>query len=102
MKTAYNHDQLVVSKFGGTSMGDAACMLRSAEVSLKQGSKLVVVSATSGTTNDLIELATTAEKSSWEKASVIINKIKTRHEKIAADLELPESQLKIMNEIIFI
>jgi aspartate kinase len=100
MKTAYNQDQLVVSKFGGTSMGDAACMLRSAEVSLKQGSKLVVVSATSGTTNDLIELATTAEKSSWEKASVIINKIKTKHEKIATDLELPESQLKIMNDML--
>nr|BDT28435.1 lysine-sensitive aspartokinase 3 [Bacteriovorax sp. HI3] len=92
--------KLVVSKFGGTSMGDAGCMIRSAEVSLKQGSKMVVVSATSGTTNDLIELARTAEKSSWDKASVIITKIKNKHEKIARDLELPESELKIMNEML--
>lgn len=92
--------KLVVSKFGGTSMGDAGCMLRSAEVSLKQGSKMVVVSATSGTTNDLIELARTAEKSSWDKASLIITKIKNKHEKIALDLELPESEFKIMNEML--
>lgn len=92
--------KLVVSKFGGTSMGDAGCMLRSAEVSLKQSSKMVVVSATSGTTNDLIELARTAEKSSWDKASVIITKIKNKHEKIARDLELPESEFKIMNEML--
>ena len=79
MKKAYNDDLLVVSKFGGTSMGDAACMIRSAEVSLKQNSKLIVVSATSGTTNDLIELARTAEKSSWEKAQVLFTKIKNKH-----------------------
>ncbi len=94
------NNQLIVSKFGGTSMGDALCMIRSAEVSLKQGSKMVVVSATSGTTNDLIELARTAEKSSWEKAQLIIAKIKTKHEKIARDLELPETQMALMNEML--
>ncbi len=81
-------------------MGDAGCMLRSAAVSLKQGSKMVVVSATSGTTNDLIELARTAEKSTWDKASLIITKIKTKHEKIARDLELPENEQKLMNEML--
>ncbi|MBC7714307.1 MAG: lysine-sensitive aspartokinase 3 [Rhizobacter sp.] len=100
MKTAYNSNQLIVSKFGGTSMGDAQCMLRSANVALKQGSKIVVVSATSGTTNDLIELANTAEKSSWEKAQVIINKIKNKHHKIAADLELDKSSLLMMDEML--
>lgn len=100
MKQAYDHNSLVVSKFGGTSMGDAACMLRSAEVSLKQRSKMVVVSATSGTTNDLIELAKTAEKSSWDKATVILNKIKTKHDKIARDLELPEAEFKFMQEML--
>jgi aspartate kinase len=100
MKKAYNQDQLVVSKFGGTSMGDANCMLRSAEVSLKQGSKLIVVSATSGTTNDLIELARTAEQSTWEKAATIFSKIKTKHEKIAQDLELPAKDLAFMQEML--
>jgi aspartate kinase len=93
-------NQLIVSKFGGTSMGDAACMIRSAEVSLKQGSKLIVVSATSGTTNDLIELARTAEKSSWDKASVVFSKIKTKHHKIAHDLELTSTDLAAMDEML--
>lgn len=100
MKTAYNQNTLVVSKFGGTSMGNAACMLRSANVALKQGSKMVVVSATSGTTNDLIELARTAEKSSWEKAQVIVKKIKTKHHKIAQDLELDKDALLKMDEML--
>lgn len=99
MKKAYNQDLLVVSKFGGTSMGDASCMIRSAEVSLKQNSKLIVVSATSGTTNDLIELARTAEKSSWEKAQVILAKIKNKHGKIAHDLELSSIEQHSMNEM---
>lgn len=92
--------QLIVSKFGGTSMGDAECMLRSAEVSLKQGSKLIVVSATSGTTNDLLELAKTSEKSSWEKASVILTKIKDKHQKIANDLALNNDSRKQMDEML--
>lgn len=78
----------IVSKFGGTSMGDAECMRRSARVSIKQESSVVVVSATSGTTNDLIALAQTAQQSTWDKSEEIINKIKSKHDKIAADLKI--------------
>jgi len=93
-------NQLIVSKFGGTSMGDTECMLRSAEVTLNQGSKCVVVSATSGTTNELIDLARSAERSSWEKAQVIYTKIKTKHEKMAHELELPEKAMGEMQEML--
>lgn len=86
----------IVSKFGGTSMGDAACMLRSAEVVAQQGSVLVVVSATSGTTNDLIALGQTSQSKAWSEAETILAKIRTRHEKIAADLQLaPALQEKL-------
>lgn len=78
--------QLVVSKFGGTSMGDAECMLRSAEVSYRQGSSLIAVSATSGTTNDLISLGKTAETQVWPEAEKILEKIQNKHSKIAKDL----------------
>jgi aspartate kinase len=61
-------------------------MLRSAEVVLKQNSCLVVVSATSGTTNDLILLGQTAQKSSWSEADAVISKIRTRHRHIADEL----------------
>ena len=91
--TFVKHPKLIVAKFGGTSMGDAECMLRSALVSIQRGAKLVVVSATSGTTNDLIELARTAEKSTWESSSIIIKKIQDKHLKIANDLRLSENRL---------
>jgi aspartate kinase len=78
---------LIVSKFGGTSMGDAACMRRSAEVSLKRGSYMVVVSATSGTTNLLIELGQKAQGADWNQAEELLKRIKERHLKIAEDLK---------------
>ncbi|MDD4975776.1 MAG: lysine-sensitive aspartokinase 3 [Bacteriovorax sp.] len=91
--------KMIVSKFGGTSMGDAECMKRSAEVAFKQNSKLVVVSATSGTTNDLIELATTSEKNTWENAQLILTKIKIKHLKIARDLEMTPEKIDGLNQL---
>lgn len=92
-------EKIIVSKFGGTSMGDADCMKRSAELALTQNSKLVVVSATSGTTNDLIELAKTAEKSTWENAQLILTKIKVKHLKIARDLEMSPEKIDNLNQL---
>jgi aspartate kinase len=91
------NEKIIVSKFGGTSMGDADCMKRSAAVAFKQNSKLVVVSATSGTTNDLIELATTAEKNTWENAHLIFTKIQVKHLKMARDLEMTPEQIGDLN-----
>lgn len=91
--------QLIVSKFGGTSMGDADCMLRSAEVAFKQNSGLVVVSATSGTTNDLIAVGKTAEMQSWAECEKILAKIQERHIKIASDLHLPTSSLQNLESL---
>lgn len=92
--------KLIVSKFGGTSMGDAACMLRSAEVSYRQGSSLIAVSATSGTTNELIALGKIAEVQPWEESEKILTKIHDKHVKIARDLSLsPEAGKKL--EILF-
>jgi len=91
--------KVIVSKFGGTSMGDAECMKRSALVAFQQGASVVVVSATSGTTNDLIELAKTAEKSSWENASLILTKIKVKHLKIARELEMNPEKIEPINQL---
>jgi len=57
---------LQVMKFGGTSVGDAACIARVCEIVKEASSEhslLVVVSAMSGVTNRLIEAATRAEAS---------------------------------------
>lgn len=80
--------KVVVSKFGGTSMGDASCMLRSAEVSFKQNSSIVVVSATSGTTNALIELGKTAQAKAWSESETLLTKIRERHLQIAEELKV--------------
>lgn len=90
----------IVSKFGGTSMGDAECMTRSAEVALKQNSTIVVVSATSGTTNDLIFLGQVAEKGKKEEVFIILDKIKTRHLKIAEDLNFTKDEFAPLNALL--
>jgi aspartate kinase len=91
---------LIVAKFGGTSMGDASCMLRSAEVSIKRNAKLIVVSATSGTTNDLIELARQAEKGTWENSQILIKKIHDKHHKIASDLQVNTIHLNALDNML--
>jgi len=69
-------------------MGDAACMLRSAEVALRQKSSVVVVSATSGTTSELIELGQKAERGPWSEAEQLLARLQVKHEKISQDLHL--------------
>ena len=49
-------------------MGDALRMQKSAEVALHHKACLIVVSATSGTTNDLIKLGQFAEDGAWDQA----------------------------------
>ncbi|MBY0451387.1 MAG: aspartate kinase, partial [Bdellovibrionaceae bacterium] len=91
---------LVVSKFGGTSMGDAGCMLRSADVSLQRKSNIVVVSATSGTTNDLINLGEMAEAGNLTETESLIQKIQTRHNAIAKELSADEVSLKELSTLL--
>ncbi len=60
---------LRVMKFGGTSVGDAACIGRAAQIvkeASREGPIVVVVSAMGGVTNKLIEAAKRAEASELE------------------------------------
>lgn len=91
---------LVVSKFGGTSMGDASCMLRSADVSLQRKSNIVVVSATSGTTNDLIKLGEMAEAGQLAETENLIQKIQTKHQAIAKELSADEASVKELSTLL--
>lgn len=80
--------QLVVSKFGGTSMGDAEAMRRSAQISRSRDARIVVVSATSGTTNKLIELSQVSEQGKWETAEKLIAELRERHHAIGRELNV--------------
>ena len=87
---------LVVSKFGGTSMGNAECMLRSAEISVQQKSFLICVSATSGTTNQLIALGQTAEKGDSNQVQMLAAELIAKHQTIAKDLGLPQDHTPLV------
>ncbi len=84
----------IVSKFGGTSIGDAQCMLRSAELCRKQNSCLIVVSATSGSTNLLLELGQKSEKGSWDQAETLLTQLREKHFKIAEELKVSSLTLQ--------
>ena len=81
-------------------MGDAACMLRSAQICHQRASFLVVVSATSGTTNLLIELGQKAEKGLWADVEKNLMTLKTKHLKIAADLKTSEVGFSTLNTLL--
>lgn len=70
---------IVVSKFGGTSMGDLTSMQRSAAISIERGATLVVVSATSGTTDKLIAIAKSASTGDMEECEKLVFGVKERH-----------------------
>lgn len=69
---------MIVSKFGGTSVGTFEAMQHSASIVAENPDrKLIVISATSGTTNDLVELESSTLDSTT-KESILI-RIEERH-----------------------
>ncbi len=73
----------IVSKFGGTSMMDIRCMVQSAQIVIDHNSIVAVVSATSGTTNKLIELSKVAQKEkNWVIVQKIVDDIRIRHQEM--------------------
>jgi bifunctional aspartokinase / homoserine dehydrogenase 1 len=80
---------LRVMKFGGTSVGDAACIGRAAQIvkdASREGPIVVVVSAMGGVTNKLIEAAKRAEASELDQAGEIFDALRKQHETAIATL----------------
>ena len=73
---------LLIMKFGGTSVGDAACMQKVVEIVQavsRSNQVVVVVSAMSGVTNKLIEAATQAEAGNHTRVGGILGELRARH-----------------------
>src|SRR5271167_2575014 len=87
---------LQVMKFGGTSVGDASCIARVAEIVAKSsrvGPLVVVVSAMSGVTNHLIEAATCSETGERERATELLEALREQHfEALNILIQNPESR----------
>jgi aspartokinase/homoserine dehydrogenase 1 len=74
---------LQVMKFGGTSVGDAECIARTAKIiaqSAQAGACVAVVSAMSGVTNRLIEAANQAQSGNAKEATGLMDALREQHE----------------------
>jgi len=70
-------------KFGGTSVGDAACIARTAQIiakAAKESNCIAVVSALSGVTNRLIEAAKKAQAGNTGEAAALVDALRQQHE----------------------
>jgi aspartokinase/homoserine dehydrogenase 1 len=80
---------LQVMKFGGTSVGDASCIARTAEIiaaAAKKNSCIAVVSAMSGVTNRLIEAANRSGAGVNGEGAAIMDALRRQHEIALASL----------------
>lgn len=78
---------IVIAKFGGTSMGTSSSIETVANIVTKNPGKTVaVVSATSGTTNTLIKIGEQALKK--ENFTQTLNELNLKHQKIIKELGL--------------
>src|SRR5712691_167741 len=93
------HTKLQVMKFGGTSVGDAACIRRSAQIvanALREHSVVVVVSAMSGVTNRLIDAAHQAKRGDREAGKALSDALRKQHcEALAALVPDEHARLRV-------
>ena len=90
-------NSIIVSKFGGTSMGDLAAMERSALISQERNSSVVVVSATSGTTDKLIQVAKLASSGNNQECGKIVFGIKERHQTLMNEVTKNHDALEALS-----
>jgi len=85
--------KLQIMKFGGTSVGDASCIRRSAQIvanAAREFSVAVVVSAMSGVTNRLIDAAHQAKRGDREAGKAIADVLRKQHNAALAALVTEE------------
>src|SRR5262249_16995623 len=85
---------LQVMKFGGSSVGDATCIARAAQIvsTAAQGMRIVVVvSAMSGVTNRLIDAAKRASEGDAVAGSALVESLRQQHHAALAGLVSEDS-----------
>jgi len=90
----------LVIKYGGTSISNTKDIQSVAKhvISLSKKNQLVIVcSATSGTTDDLIEISESIKKENKSKAEQLASKITNRHKQLAKQtIKKSEIQKKLL------
>ena len=85
---------LQVMKFGGTSVGDATCIARAAQIVASAAEEMrvvVVVSAMSGVTNRLIDAAKRASEGDADAGATLIESLRQQHRAALAVLVSEEA-----------
>src|ERR1700733_712647 len=94
---------LQVMKFGGTSVGDAACIARTAQIianAARVNPCVVVVSAMSGVTNRLIEAARKAATGDSREGENLTNVLRTQHAAaLKALIQEPSARQCVMQKL---
>jgi aspartate kinase len=91
---------LIVAKFGGTSMGSRDAMLNAARIVLaKPETRVVVVSATSGTTNQLLKLTELKVASDLAALQIEQENLSKRHLELAATLGCDAAQIESLHAL---
>ena len=75
-----------VLKFGGTSVGSVENMRAVMQLITDGNQKLVVLSAMSGTTNSLVEIANYLQKKNKDAARQVISQLEQKYYKVVNDL----------------
>lgn len=89
-----------VLKFGGTSVGSAERMHALVNLVNDNTPKIVVLSAMSGTTNNLVEIGTALYAKDHEKARQLIGTLEEKYRQVIAQLYKTESALNKGKELI--
>ncbi len=75
-----------VLKFGGTSVGSAESMKEVARLLLSNDKQIVVLSAMSGTTNALVQIAEALYSKKNSKANQLINQLEKKYRQVVSEL----------------
>ncbi|HXI12268.1 MAG TPA: aspartate kinase [Thermoanaerobaculia bacterium] len=79
---------MIVIKFGGTSVGNAERIATAIDIvaSARERRPIVVVSALSGVTNDLVAATERASSGASDEALTILDRVRVRHEEVGLQL----------------
>jgi len=89
-----------VLKFGGTSVGSANRMKELVKLVKDQEQCIIVLSAMSGTTNNLVNITACLYKKKHDKANILINNLEQDYISVVSELFSTASFLKKGNELI--
>ncbi|PRY06806.1 aspartate kinase [Pontibacter ummariensis] len=89
-----------VLKFGGTSVGSAERMKAVASLINNDEPKIVVLSAMSGTTNALVQIAETLYQNKNEEANALIDALHDKYKQVVEELYTSAEKKKQANELL--